>query len=249
MTQTTVSATPQSPPSAATPAAPPQPAIDAAALQRQIDELKQSLGEKDRAIEFWQSKSARPEPAAKAEPVEEEPEADVLDVITSKGAKGLDELLARRGYVRKSEVEQITDAKAQAFAKEQQLLKEYPELGDHKSDFFKATAQHYGHLVKSGVAPAVAMELAAERTELAQIRDGKRLTPQQKKEEDKAQREQERRARAAAQAGDRGVRTPAESEEDEDLTAEQKHIAAAMGISEEAYKARAKKGVAMRGVK
>ena len=91
------------------------------------------------------------------------------------------------------------------------------------------------------------MEMAAERAELSLIRSGKRKTPQQQADDTKAQREQERRARIAAQAGDRGGRTAEGAEEDEELTPEQKHIVASMGITEEAYKKRAKEGVKVRG--
>jgi hypothetical protein len=251
-TQTTVSATP--------PAAPPtttqttqttqQAAVDATALERQIADLKAANGEKDRAIEFWQGKAtAKPEPAAARTEAAEEDTDDILDVITSKGAKGLEQLLEKKGFVRKADVDATVNAKASELVKERELMETYPDLANKSSDFFKSTALHYGNLVKQGVSPAAAMEMAAERTELNFLREGKMKTPQQKQDEDKAEREKERRARAGAQAGDRGVRTPAASEEDEELTAEQKHIARSMGITEEAYKERAKKGVSMRGVR
>lgn len=248
MTQTTVTGTGAGTPP---PPATPPPAFDAKAMQEQIDELKASLGEKDQAITYLTEKvNAKPAAPAKQEAqTEEDDDTDVLDLLTSKGSKGLEDLLAKRGFVKRDQAETIVNAKATELAKERELMEQYPDLGNKSSEFFKTTAGHYGELVKSGVAPALAMEMAAERTELALIRAGKMKTPQQKKDDEKAQREQDRRARASAQSGDRGTRATAEAEEDEDLTPEQKHIARSMGITEEAYKARAKQGVSMKGVR
>jgi len=92
----------------------------------------------------------------------------------------------------------------------------------------------------------LAMEMAAERVALAWIRAGK----QPAADGDRRMRQEDREARARAQGGSRGARPAAAAvaeEENEDLSNEQKHIAASMGISEDAYRAQAKKGVAMRG--
>jgi hypothetical protein len=123
----------------------------------------------------------------------------------------------------------------------------YPDLKKRNSDFFKATAVQYGELVKSGTPQAIAMELAAERAELNFMRTGKVKPPGDTTKQDK---ETERLARIAAQgAGDTSGRPAAGGQEDEDLTAEQKHIADAMGVSHEAYAKRAKAGVAMKGIR
>ena len=238
-------------PAAAAPAAaaPTAAAPDVSALQKQIDDLKSELGETRRAAEFYEQRArevpapAAPAPAAKAD---DEEDVDVLEAITVRGAKGLDELLAKRGYVRGADVDKKVDARAASLLKEQELLGKYPDLKDKKSEFFRETAQAYGELIKAGVSPNVAMELSAERTELAFMREGKIKTPS----ETKAEKERDRKARAAAQGAEGTSRTPAHSEEDDtELTPEQKRIAKAMGITEEAYAARAKKGVAMKGIK
>lgn len=247
-------------PGAAAAAAAAAAAPDAAALQKQIDALKTELGETRRAAEFYEKKAGeRPAPAAAAAAVEED-DVDILEVITTKGGKGFDELLAKRGFVKASDVDKKVDAKTAGVLKEQELLKTYPDLADKKSDFFKDTAEEYGDLIKSGVSPNVAMGLAAERVELTYMRAGKIKTPA----ETKAEKERDRKARIAAQGGEGVGRTPGHAEqEDEDLTPEQLRIVSSMLVGNpgadgkpmnlaqatEAYKARAKSGVAMKGIK
>jgi hypothetical protein len=254
MTQTQTTVSHSAPPPANNGAPPSQtpphaPAFDPKEFQSQLNELKTALAEKDRAIEFWQEKATKAAPAPKAEAEEPEEDPDLLDVVTGQGVKGLEKILEKKGFVRRADVDATVQAKAAELAKERELMETYPELSNRNSEFFKTTAMHYGTLLKAGVSPAVAMELSAEKTALTFLREGKMKTPQQESEERKTRREEERRARINAQGGDKGVRTPQASEEDEELTPEQKHIARAMGITEEAYKARAAKGVAMRGVR
>jgi hypothetical protein len=204
------------------------------------------VSESDRNARFWFEKANKKDgPAPAAAPAEEEP--DVLDLLTTKGAKGLDELLAKRGFVKKEEAVSLVNSKASQLTSEAQLLKQYPELEDKESEFFKVTAGHYGELKQAGVPEEMAMSLAVERADLQLLRAGKRKTPQQVADDRKAEREQDRLARIAAQGGDRGGRVPADTEEDEELTTHQKHIVQQMGITEEAYKKRAKEGVKVRG--
>ncbi|HWE51392.1 MAG TPA: hypothetical protein VG273_16490 [Bryobacteraceae bacterium] len=244
-------ATPASPAAPAQPAAGAPPAAaaaspDAAGLQKQVDELRAQLTEKENAAQFWHDRAQQHAQPAKqdAAPAADD-DVDILELITTKGSKGLDEYIAKKGFVRADEVDKRVNAKATAVQKEQELMGRYPGLKDRSSDFFKQTALHYGTLVKSGVAESVAMEVAAERTELQLMRDGKIKPPTQQQED----REAERRRRAAAQAGDTGNRGQGGDEEDEELTSDQKQIVRAMGITEESYKERAKKGVAMKGVR
>jgi hypothetical protein len=216
-------------------------------LQAQIAELREQVAESQRTAQFWADKAQtapRPAPAPAAAAEEEEP--DVLEAITTGGAKGFDALAAKRGFVRKSEVEALIDAKASTLTKEQALINEYPDLNIKNSEFFKQTALNYGELVKQGTPGVVAMEMAARQTELAFLRAGKTKPAAPGADEKEARR----LARIAAQSGggNGGRRPAAASEEDDsDLTPEQKHIADAMGISHEAYAKRAKAGVAIGG--
>lgn len=239
------------PPPAAAPAAA-APVVDAAGLQKQIDDLKAASEENARAADFWKKKAETPAPTrAAAEPAAPaEEEEDVLDILATKGAKGLVALLAKSGYVRGEEVDARVNQKASEIQKEQALVAQYPDLKKENSEFFKETALAYGALVKQGVSKAVAMEMAAERTELKFLREGKMKTPTQQADEAKAEKDRLKRDRIAAQAGE-GVRgrAPVEEEDDAELTPEQKHIADQMGITHEAYAARAKKGVQMKGIR
>lgn len=244
MPDTIVSKEPASQPAA--PAQPAPAAAPAADYERTIAELKGQLAESQRAAEFWagrsQTTAAAPPPAPEPEP---EDDTDVLEAITTEGVKGFDELAAKRGFIKRSEVEQMIDSRTQnvtaTYSKEQELYTQYPDLKDRNSDFFKATAGHYGTLVKGGTPQLLAMELAAEKAELQFMREGK-LSPE------KSNRESDRLARIAAQSGGSRSNRPAHTEDDDDrLDDDQKRICAAMGISEESYLKRAKAGIRMGG--
>ena len=240
------------------PAAPPPPAPPAGPTKEEFEALKAQLADTTRAAEFWQEKaSAKPakgEPKPEPKP-EEEPEVDMLELITVGGPKAFDKYMKACGYVSRAEVEQAVNSKAAQFSKEQEISARYPDLKDNKSDFFKATAIHYGDLVKQGVPETIAMEVAAEKAELEGIRTGKVKTPAQKTDEEKAEKERVRLERIKAQAGDKPGRQPEAADDDEDLTPEQKRIAIKMlageGVTDEQaiekYRVRAKKGVMMGG--
>ena len=219
----------------------------AATLQKQIDDLKAENNTLANTAKFWADKASNgaPRPAEKPAPAAAEEEVDVLDVIATKGLKGLDELMSKRGYVRQDAVDATVNARTTAVLKEQELMKEFPDLGNKESEFFKATANEFGELRKRGVPEIEAMDLAVALTDRKFILAGKKQTPNQIAEAKAA----ERKARAAAAGGDRGGGPSNDADSDEELTAEQRHICQSMGITEEAYKARAKKGVAMKGVR
>jgi hypothetical protein len=248
-TSNTISSTEQpAAPATTQPAASPAPAPDAA-TQAELASLRDRLAEKERQAEFWhghataQRERAAPEPEPAPEPEEEE---DILDVLTTKGTKGLDAILAKRGYVKADQMRQYVGNTAGQSMAELELKQQYPDLGDNKSEFFQQTAVHYGELVNQGVPQATAMRLAARLTEADGVRSGKIKTAAQTA----ADKEATRIARIKAQGGDRSSRAAESGEEgDDELTAREKHICEAMGISEDAYKARAQKGVqfAIRG--
>ena len=233
----------QQPPAAPAAAAPP-----AEDLQKVIADLRQQVEESQRTAQFWaeraQTGAAPAQPAPAAEP--EDDDTDVLEAITSNGTKGFESIAEKRGFVKRADVEQMIEQRATALTKEQELLGQYPDLRNRQSEFFKTTAAHYGSMIKAGTPAATAMQLAANMAELDLMRSGKLPTPNG--DSDKGSREAERLARIAAQGGGAGPRRPSGAETDDDsLTPEQKHIAAMMGISEEAYLKRAKAGVQMGG--
>lgn len=225
------------PPAAGSPAEPP---VDVKALQQQIEQLKAESSEKDTAIRYWheQAKSATAKPPEKPADTPTADEEDLLDVVAKKGAAGLKEVLKKQGFVDQSEVEQRIEARARVIATENELAARYPELKDQKSEFFKATAGHYGDLIKEGVPHHVAMKQAARMAALDGYESGKRMTDAEK---------EEREARARAQAGASSKGTPAPEVENEDLDETQKRICEALGVDPEKYKARAKAGVRVGG--
>jgi hypothetical protein len=215
-----------------------EPVVDAKALQTEIDRLKAENAEKDQAARYWHDQVKAQTPAADKTPAAaktDEDEEDPLEIISKKGAKGLDELLAKRGYMREEEVESRINSKAVQIATENQLAKDYPDLQNSDSDFFKATAVEYAALIAAKVPQTIAMKLAAQQAELQGYKTGKRLTQSEKDE-------RENRARAAG--GDKGKKAaPVEEEDSGDLDEFQARICEEMEITQEQYKARAKKGV------
>jgi hypothetical protein len=174
----------------------------------------------------------------------------VLDLITSKGAKGLAALLKKQGFVSAAEVDAKVNEKAAQLTSEAQLLKDYPDLGNERSEFFKETARFYGELKAQGVPERMAMKLGAQQAKLAGIEAGTIKTATQRSADEAATRAADRAARAAAGAGDRGGRGAAEEDDDtptEDERRAIQRLADALEIpldkAEERYKARAKKGV------
>jgi hypothetical protein len=250
ITGSTPAATPDTA-AAATNAAATPPAEDIAAVKAELEALKGQLSEKERAAQFWYEKARSGAPAepAKAAAAEPEEDVDLLDLIATKGPKGFDAYMRKRGYVSREEVDAAVNSKAAQLSAESELLGRYPELGKRDSDFFKSTAVHYGELKKQGVPEALAMRLGAERAELDAIKAGKVKTVNQQSADEKAEKEAQRQARIRAQAGDKNARATEANPDDDELTDYERHICRAMGVSEDAYKARAKKGVQLGGIK
>jgi hypothetical protein len=229
------------------------PAEDLATIKAELAAAKADAAEKTRVADYWyqqrsQATAAPPEPKPEPEPEED---IDVLDALTTKGVKGLDEILSKRGYVRADEVDARVNSRANQMAAEHELLTQYPDLGKSDSEFFQSTAQHYNDLRKQGVPDAVAMRQAARNAELDGIHSGKVKTPAQKTTDTTAQRQADRQARANAQAGDRGGRQAVDLSGDDELSdndhAAVRQLADALDITEAAaekrYIARAKAGV------
>jgi hypothetical protein len=251
-----VTVTPPARPAAAPappPAAPPpDSAAQLAAEKTRTAQLEAQVAEHQRNAQFWFEKANKGagKPSAEAAPVAE-PEVDLLDVITTKGAKGLTEYLKQQGMVTRDEATSLVNSKAAQIAKEGELMATYPDLQDKGSDFFKATAAEYGELKRQGVSETLAMELAAQRVDLRFLREGKTKTPAQHAADEKAQRELDRAARAAAGGGDRGRRAPEGNDDDDTLSendeAAVRQLAEGLDIpldkARERYIARAKAGV------
>jgi hypothetical protein len=211
------------------------------ALNEEILRLRAENAEKDSGMRYWHEqakKAGQPAPAAAATPAAEpDEEEDPIELLSKKGTKGLDELLAKRGFVRATDVDARIESKAKTIAAENALAAEYPDLQDKTSDFFKATAVHYRAMIELGVAPNLAMKFAADKADLEGYKSGKR-TPGEKAE---------REARARAQGGDKTTREAAAAEESSELDPFQKYICEQLEITPESYKKRAKDGVVVTG--
>lgn len=233
--------------------APAEAAVDAKALHAEIERLRSESLEKDNAIRYWHEQ-AKAAPAGKGEQQskKDEPanEEDLIEVASSKGVKGVAELLKKQGFVSADEVESRIEQRARQIATENELAARYPDLKDEKSEFFKETAKRYKPLTDAGVPKALAMKLAADQAHLDGVESGKRKTSAQIEAERKQAEKEERESRARAQAGDRSRNRAVEAEEENDnLDDFQKAICAAMEIDEDAYKKRAKEGVRVGGTR
>jgi hypothetical protein len=213
---------------AAAAAAKPDPAVEIARLTAELSASKATAAEKNQAAEFWYAK-ANAKPEEKKEAATEEDE-DLLELI-GKGGKSFKAWLDKQGLMTKADVEKLVQQKSVQLIKENQLVDRYPDLKDKSSDFFKATSAEYIALKKLGVGDAIAMEMAAEKVELAELRSGKR------KIQSKEDEESDRLDRVRAQGGDRSRRTPADREKSDTLTAEDKAMIKRFGISEDSFKA------------
>src|ERR1700733_10177863 len=95
---------------AATGVTPPAAADDPAVLKAELELTKGRLAEQERVAGYWyDQRSGPPQQVFQAEPEAEpepEEEIDMIDLLATKGAKGLDAILAKRGYVRAAEVDQ-----------------------------------------------------------------------------------------------------------------------------------------------
>jgi hypothetical protein len=230
----------------------PDPNAELEALRKENESLKTRASEAEETARYWhgqvrgstQSRGSdrdRGDDDHKPEP--DQDDTDLLE-LAGKGPEAMKAWLKKSGFVSAAEVETITNAKAQQLVKEAELTRRYPDLQDHDSEFFKATAKQYAILKGRGIPPAEAMEIAAEQAELAQFRAGKTAAADTTKGGGKkTESDEERQARIKAQNGGSGRRSAAREDENDELTPEQLQICDAMGISPDAYKKRAKEGV------
>jgi hypothetical protein len=200
-----------------------------AALETELAASKATTLEKEQAAQFWYGKANAPKTETEKEKPATEEDVDLLELI-GKGGGGFKEWLKKQGLVTRGEVDAMVAQKAGQLVKENQMVDRYPELKDKTSDFFKATSVEYIALKKQSVSDALAMEIAAEKVELAQLRSGKR------KIQTDAEKEEERLDRVKAQGGERGRRTPTERAASTTISKEEKEMMKRFGVTEEDYK-------------
>ena len=229
------------------------PAARLAAMQAEIDSLKKlAETEKQRATEqetnarYWHEEAKKKDKAAPAA-ADSTPAADPADdidpieALSKGGTAALDAILAKRGFVKGDAVNARVEERAQQLVIEAQLAKQFPEINDQNSPFFKDTATEYGKLVAQGVPHMVAMQQAPKNVRLQQIEAGTYETPKAKAE---------REERAAAASGDKTRKAAPKDEDSEELTPFQQTIIEQMCPEDmkledfrKAYIRNAKKGV------
>lgn len=234
-----------------------KPAVDPEIkrLQKENKALQGRVREADSAAGFWKGKAdtapAKPADKPAADNLDE---LDLVDIITTKGAKGLAEVMTRLGYAKRSDIElQISSTRNQISA-EAAVLAKYPDLADSNSPLFEKTAEIFNQLRQDPhMAESDNLMLIAARTAAAELglsndntRGQRRAAPKADEDED------ERSERIARQSGDRG-RRPAGQDRAEELSPLQKRMVqkfrdAGAEITEEGYKKRAMGGVRMGGV-
>ncbi len=142
-----------------------------------------------------------------------------------------------------------------------QLLKQYPDLADDKSEFFQVTAEIYNdlardpHMKKSPRLSALAAELADKRLNGAEpVRRSRRAVEPEDDDDDDLDPEEQRISRVRRQASSSGRRSTRSADSGgEELDAMQKTIvaklrAAGADITEDGYRKRAQAGVRMSGI-
>jgi hypothetical protein len=210
---------------------------DAKALQKEIETLRSQVSEKDEAVRYWHGEAKKGAQPKAETPAEDEDKTDLLDLIGTKGAKGLTEFLSKKGFVSGAEVDQRVQQRASEMLRESKLVEEYPDLSDRETPFFKATAVEYNKLVKAGVPKALATEQAARNARLAELEAGAGGGGSDKP---KPNAEAERQRRIKAQAGDKGRRGSTREDDPDTVTELEKEVCEAMGVEPGAYKKRQK---------
>lgn len=193
-----------------------------AALQAQIDALKADAqkeraraDEQEQSARYWHEEAKKKPAAAEVKESVEDDTEDPIELLSKGGTAALDKLLEKRGFVKGDAVGATVEQARQQLVIEAALAKQFPEITDQSSDFFKQTTSEYATLVKQGTPHIVAMQQAPKNVRLAQIEAGTYKTPAEKAE---------REERAAAAGGDKSkkggptTRGSAEGEESDEIT-------------------------------
>ncbi|MCC7235591.1 MAG: hypothetical protein IT163_09830 [Bryobacterales bacterium] len=205
-------------------------------------------------LETWMQTERSPK--AKEPPPEDEEEVDLVDAISSGDKSQARKALKQLGFIPADEVETIVSQRIQgarqAATTEVALVDAYPDLQNEKSEHYAETAKALRELEQRGITGDMALDLAADRAaaRLGIVRKGKGQSAGrravERDDEGSPETESERMERIGAQSG--GGRSPRSSTlNDDDLSPAQKLIAKKFGVSEDAYRKRAKRGVSISG--
>jgi hypothetical protein len=181
--------------------------------------------------------------------------AKFVDALSTQGPRAIAKWLKKNGYVTGAEAEvlatktakQAVTAARQAMTHDAELVGDYPDLKDEKSELFKETSAIFSGMVKKDPSlkkSTVALMMAAEQAKLKlQIKGGG--SRERDEGGDEGDRELERQRRIRSQNGDRGRRGDSfEDDDDDSMGPQAKEVLAAFGrfgVDEAAYKSERKK--------
>lgn len=213
-------------------------------IRSELAKLRDSVAERDRALEYWRGRAEGAKPTKKDEPEEDEIELkdDLVDAISSNDAKRVASALKGLGFVSQKDVQATIQNTRNSMTREAKLVQDFPAIADEKSEFYQATKKHYAELVADD--PSLVNSPATLKTaaKLAKAELG-----------EKAERENDRAARVSRQSGGRSTPRTA-SRDSKELSPQQQRIienlrAAGANISEDGYRKRAESGVRMAGIR
>ncbi len=247
---------PASPPAEEKPAKPEPWEAAVADLKKDVREERERRIAAEAKLETWMEgeRTARTKPE---QPAEEEEPVDLVDAISSNDKNLTRKALKQLGFVPADEVETIVSQRIQgarqAATTELALVDAYPDLKNETSPHYNATAKALRELEAQGITGDIALDLAADRAaaRLGIVRkgatkpSGRRAT--ERSDDSQFESDDERMERIGAQSGaGRAPRSSALTDDDE-LSMTQRTIAKKFGISEAAYRKRARRGVSISG--
>lgn len=163
-------------------------------LRKQTREQADRIRELEQSTQYWHSQAKRSPEPRRAEP-EPEPDVNLVEAFASNDPKQLKSALSKLGFVSKADVDdQISRTRTQ-LAEENKLFRDYPEMQNKGSEFFKTASKHYNALLEDdpslqGDPKGIKMAARLARTEM-----------------EASQREttDERNRRVGSQSGDKGA--------------------------------------------
>lgn len=247
----------------------PAPKVDPEVAKLRADLKRESTRRKEAedGMKFWSEKAAhaaeRPAKAAKEADEDETPlSVDLVDAITSGNKKQIKAALKEMGVALRDEVDRDIDTKIgntrAQIAHEAQLYSKYPDLQDESSALFERTKEIYQDLAKDPtMAKSPKLVEAAARIANAELGKPEKQKAKPAREadpdEDEPEYEEDRQERVRSQQGSRGRAAAEKPRDNDELSGMQKSIiekfrAAGAPLTEDTYRARARKGVQMSGL-
>jgi hypothetical protein len=219
--------------------------------EREQQRFDQRIAEAEATAKFWADRAKQRGSADHDKDDDALPEAgdvDIVEALANKDNAAVVRWMRSQGLVDRSELDRVKESlkgdmrdtvrsERQTITAETRLIGDFPDLADDSSELFGRSSEIYRSLQKDMGEGPQAMRLAVleAASELGIARAGGKGAKEST--EDRARR-------VAAQDGPRQSSQHRDTAGDSDeMTPGQKRIAAAMGVSEQGYRNRAKTGV------